>query len=67
MQTLDDKRWHKNLMAVLAILGGTLGAVYGVIQILESSLFQPEKVLNNIQIVVDRSRAMNEPFDGRTK
>ena len=48
-------------------MGGIVGAVYGVIQILESSLFKPKKILTNIEIVVDRSQGMREPFDGGTK
>jgi hypothetical protein len=67
MKIFADKPWHKNLMAVLAILGGIAGVVYGVIQILESPVFKPKKVLNNIEIVVDSSQGMGEIFKGSTK
>jgi hypothetical protein len=56
-----------NTKAIITMVSVFAGAVYGVIQILESSLFKPKKVLPNIEIVLDRSDSMNESFDGSTK
>lgn len=64
---IEKKKWYKNIMAIIGMVSALAGAVYGVMQILESSLFKPKKVFTNIEIVLDRSASMNESFDGSTK
>ena len=66
-EPIEKKRWYKNTLAVMAIVGAFVSGVYGILQIIESPWFTPNKVAINIEIVLDRSDAMSEPFDGSTK
>ncbi len=54
-------------MAIIGLIGALAGGVYGVIQILHSPVFEVKKVFINIEIVLDRSSAMQQSFDRTTK
>ena len=67
MKLLTDRTWYKNIMAILAILGGIASIIYGIIQITESSLFKPGVATFNYEIVVDSSLRMTDAFGESTK
>ena len=64
---IEQKKWYKNTIVIIGLISAFVGAIYGVIQIFESSLFKPKKILTNIEIILDSSASMNESFDGSIK
>ena len=66
--TIEKKKWYSNTKAILGLITVVVAAVMGLFQMWNA--FKPKdagKVLNNTLIVLDRSAAMAEPFDGGTK
>lgn len=64
---IETRKWYKNVMAVIALVAAIAGGVYGLVQFLEAHVFSSHKVRTNIEIVVDRSKAMEASFDGVSK
>ena len=65
-QTFDARPWFKSTQAVVALAGATIALVTGAIALIR--LFPlAQKVYENIEIVVDASEGMREPFHGKTK
>ncbi len=62
---IEKRKWYKNTMAIIGMIGALAGGVYGVIQILYSPVFEVKKVFTNIEIVLDRSSAMEGRKGGR--
>lgn len=66
--TIEKKKWYSNTKAILGLVSISVAAVMGLFQMWNT--FKPKdmaKVLNNTLIVLDKSAAMAEPFDGNTK
>ena len=61
--TIEKKKWYRNTMAVIT----AIGAVIGIGISLKSFFSGPKPVLENTEIVLDRSEAMNADFEGATK
>lgn len=67
---IEKRRWYRNSKALLGLIGAFAGAVAGIYGIAQYAIpiFIEDSVSDwNVMIVVDRSTAMNEMFDGRTK
>jgi TonB family protein len=62
---IEATKWYKNTMAVVAMVGALAGGLYGLVEVLR--LFEPKKVMENVELVLDSSAVMNEPFDDGTK
>jgi hypothetical protein len=65
---IEKKKWYKTTTAVLGLVSVVVAAIMGLNEVW--TLFKPDeqaKVNNNTLIVLDRSAAMAEPFDGVTK
>ncbi len=68
--TLEKKKWYQNMRAMLALVSAIVAAIIGLQQFWK--VFNPSsndlvKTLNNTLIVLDKSTAMAEPFDGSNK
>ena len=64
---VEKKKWYRNTMALVSVIGGSIALAGGAIQLLQSDPFKPKKVWENIEIVLDRSEAMSKPFENGTK
>lgn len=65
-QPFDQRPWFKSTQAVLAMAVAAIAVLSGIIGL--PRLFSSwQKVYENIEIVVDASEGMREPFHGKTK
>ena len=55
---IEKKKWYKNTMAILALVGTILGGAYAFVQFINPYLFSKSKASWNLEIVLDRSAAM---------
>jgi hypothetical protein len=66
--TLGERKWYRNITALVVLVGGVIGIVTGLFAL--SQKFFPrtrQKIQQNVEIVLDASTAMNGPFEGGTK
>lgn len=67
---VEKKRWYRNTSAILGLitaLAGAVGGVYATVQYVVPLFFAKSISDWNVAIVLDRSAAMAQPFDGGTK
>ena len=67
---VEKKRWYRNTNAILGLIAAFTGAVagvYGIVQYVVPAFFEKSISDWNVMVVVDRSAAMAQPFDGSTK
>jgi len=57
----------KKITTILGIITAFIGIISFVLNIPDAAFLKEAKNRTNIQIVVDRSKGMESPFDGRTK
>ena len=62
---IETTKWYKNTMAIVAMVGALGGGLYGLVEVMR--LFEPKKVMENVEIVLDGSAVMNEPIGDGTK
>src|SRR5574341_1036230 len=63
--SIEEKKWYKNAMAIIAIIVAIVGMVSGIINFY-SGLFK-EGVSQNIEFVLDRSANLQEDFNETMK
>lgn len=61
----EKKKLYTTTAAIIALVGAVLAAIIKFHDVL--SLFKPKQVQENTEIVLDRSEAMNQQFEGGTK
>lgn len=61
----EKKKLYTTTAAIVTLIGGVLAAVIKFHDVL--SFFKPKQVQENTEIVLDRSEAMNQQFEGGTK
>lgn len=64
---MEEKKWYKNITAILALIGAVVAIVSGMIAITQWDPFKPPKVQHNIEIVLDSSVNFSGEFNGKTK
>src|SRR2546421_6007178 len=65
---LGEMKWYKTVTAIVVLVGGLIGIATGLLVLTQKLLNRkPQKVQQNVEIVVDSSDAMNAGFEGVTK
>jgi von Willebrand factor type A domain len=66
--SLADKKWYKNVYAIIVLIGAVLGITTGLLALGAKWIaWHQATAFQNVEIVFDASAAMNEPFEGGTK
>ena len=64
---LGEMKWYKTLTAIVVLAGGLIGIATGLFTLMRFLDRKPQKVQQNVEIVIDSSAAMNAAFEGVTK
>ncbi|HEX9653136.1 MAG TPA: VWA domain-containing protein [bacterium] len=68
--TIEKAKWYQNIKAILGLISAVLAAGFGLFQLWKTINPPPGELSTadyNTLIVLDRSAAMAEPFDDKTK